>query len=242
MATALENLDWLHQHEEGWREKSLTTVKASTDLSQHLNAVNVSMGHLQDLITPVTDPSSDEHALQLICIRLFNLGATSLKLGLSGYYQASFQLIRDSLEVVNLLDLFRVDPTALKRWRYADDREHTKYFSPLEVRKALEKHPEFAGQNRQPLYKMYSNFATHATFKSFELYRLGDLAQCGPFFDEGKLKAFLEDLALHLSHATLALSMQIDAPDSSELDGAQLRFIEALAAYREYQKGNNAPA
>lgn len=81
------------------------------------------MNHLQALLQTETSAGTDAHTGQLICIRLFNVGSTTLKRGLSGYYQTSFQLLRDAFELVNLVDLFRIDPSAVSRWRLATDKE-----------------------------------------------------------------------------------------------------------------------
>ena len=40
-----------------------------------------------------------------------------------------------------------------------------------------------------------------------------DLGQVGPFFDEGKLKAFLEELAKRLGHAAIILLSDFEGED-----------------------------
>jgi hypothetical protein len=233
MVQNLENLTMLHAHEEELRAKSLAVVTASEPLAAHMHAAQAAMDHLHALLASHTEVGTDEHALQLICIRLFNVGATTLKLGLAGYYQASFQTLRDAFEVVNLVDLFRIDSTAISRWRTADDHAHQKEFKPITVRLTLEKHLDFKEQKRNPIYKTYSNFATHATYKSFNLLMSGSLVQLGPFFDEPKLKAVLEDLGAHLSHATLGVSMLFDKGSTLELLIAKSEFLASLQAYHQ---------
>lgn len=228
-----QNLTRLHAHEEELWAKSLVVIAASEPLTAHMHAAQSAMDHLHALLAPHTEPGTDAHAIQLICIRLFNVGATTLKLGFAGYYQSSFQLLRDAFEVVNLVDLFRIDPTAILRWRTADDRAHQKEFKPVAVREALEKHPDFKEQKRNPIYKTYSNFATHATYKSFNLLMSGGQVQLGPFLDEAKLRAVLEDLGAHLSHATLGVSMLFDKGSTLELLVAKSEFLASLQGYHQ---------
>jgi len=233
MTQDLLNLTRLHFHEEELRQKSLAEVEASEPLTDHMKAVQSAMDHLHALLSQRTAPGTDEHAIQLICIRLFNVGATTLKLGLAGYYQASLHALRDAFEVVNLVDLFRIDRTALMRWRTADDRAHQKEFKPVTVRETLEKHPDFKDQMRNPIYKTYSSFATHPTFKSFNLLMTEGQVQLGPFFDEAKLRAVLEDLGAHLSHAVLGVSTLFDKDSSFELLLAKSEFLASLQTYHQ---------
>ena len=213
--------------------KSLAVVAASEPLTAHIHAVQAAMNHLHVLLVSHTKVGTDEHAIQLICIRLFNVGATTLKLGLTGYYQAGFQTLRDAFELVNLVDLFRIDTTVIFRWRTADDRAHQKEFKPVAVRESLERHPDFKEQKRNATYKTYSNFATHATYKSFNLLMTGGQVQLGPFFDETKLKALLEDMGAHLSHATLGVSMLFDKGSTIEELVAKSEFLASLKAYHQ---------
>lgn len=232
LSANLENLTRLHAHEEALRAKALSAIEASPPLMAHMQAAQTAMAHLQVLLAVETTPGTDTHAVQLLCVRLFNVGATALKLGLAGYYQASFQLLRDAFELVNLVDLFRIDPSAIGRWRTADDKAHSKEFKPIKVRETLAKHPDFKGQMRHPIYATYSSYSTHATYKGFALLMAGGLAQVGPFFDEPKLRAVLEDLGAHLSHAALAVSMLFEGGEWNLLI-AKSEFLDALRAYHQ---------
>ena len=100
MATTPGNLRTLHQHEEFIRVDSLAAIAADEAMSDHFQAVQDALDHLSILMQVESTPGSDSHTLQLFVIRLFNTGASTLKLGLSGYYQIAFQLLRDSLELV----------------------------------------------------------------------------------------------------------------------------------------------
>lgn len=62
-----------------------------------------------------------------------------LTLKYNGYYQISFSLQRDLIEVQFLLDLFRTYPQKIKDWKDADDKILRKEFSPAEIRDILDK-------------------------------------------------------------------------------------------------------
>ncbi len=112
----------------------LANIESVPALRDHLQAVQDAMDHLVNLQAIQSEPGSDTHTLQLIGFRLFNVGATAIKLGLSGYYQAAFQLLRDSLELVNLVDLFNSDSSAISLWRTADEKSWKREFLPVRVR------------------------------------------------------------------------------------------------------------
>ena len=149
-----------------------------------------------------------------------------MKLGLSGYYQQSFQLLRDSLELVNLVDWFRAEPAKISEWRTADNKKLKREFGPAAVRSALETYPQYAGQKagRDKVYALFSGLAVHATYKGFQLVAPGNAPKLGPFLDAPLLRALLDELGRHLSHATIGLSSTF----SEDLD---LPTLHAKAAY-----------
>lgn len=230
MATTPDNLCTLHQHEESIRTDSVTAITANEALSDHLQAVHDALDHLTVLLQVTSTPGSDTHTLQLFVIRLFNTGACALKIGLSGYYQTAFQIMRDSLELLNLVDLFRADPTMVSQWKAADDRKLKKDFSPAAVRKALGAFQQYSGQDRGKLYALFSEYTTHMTYKGFQLVATGDSPSLGPFFELKLLRAFLEDLGRHISHATIALSTMFNKCELPVLE-AKTAYIEGLNKY-----------
>lgn len=198
------------------------------------------MDHLHVLTQVESTPGSERHTFQLLAIRLFNVGGSTLATGLAGYYQAAFQLLRDALELVNLLDLFRIDSGAVGRWVAVADKKSGKEFEPFHVRTALEKHPDFVGQRRDHLYATYSNVALHPSYKGFQLIAPENSPKLGPFFDAKLLTALLEDLAAHLSHATLAVSMLIEGDLPMEVLSAKAEFLRTLGEYRSKYIGRHA--
>lgn len=231
------NILALHAYEEEVREKALQAIAADNELTDHLQAVHDAMGHLTVLIRMESTPGSAEHTFQLLAIRLLNNAASVLKLGLSGYYQVGFQLVREMLELLNLVDLFSVEPNKLEEWRTADDKTLTNVFGPAKVRLALEKHERFTGQRRDGLYKTFSNYAAHPTYRGFQLFAPGDSPQMGGFFDAKLLEALLYETARHLSHATIALSTQFQDVAEPVL-AAKAIYIDQLRHYYEAHVAN----
>lgn len=232
MATTPDNLRTLHQEEESIRVASLAAITADEALSDHLQAVHDALDHLTNLLQVESTPGSDSHTLQLLVIRLFNTGASALKLGLSGYYQTAFQLLRDSLELVNLVDLFRADPAIVAQWKAADDKKLKKDFSPAAVRTALAAFPQYAGQDRKKLYALFSGHAAHMAYKGFHLVALRNSPTLGPFFESKLLRALLEDLGKHMSHATIALSTMFEKGKLPVLM-AKAAYIDGLGKYHQ---------
>lgn len=217
--------------------QSLATIEADEEMSDHLQAVHDALDHLVSVLLQATSsPDTDLHTAQLFGIRLFNVGAASVKVGLCGYYQQAWHLLRDSLEVVDLIDLFRADRTLIAVWRTADDRTLYKRFRPAEVRKALDGFPEYAGQKqgRERIYSLLSKQAVHATYAGFRLVELQGGFRPGPAFDAQRLRALLQDLGRYLAHAALALSDLMGAEGlSTELLRAKMGYLGVLRAYSD---------
>lgn len=245
MATIPGNLQSLHQHEERIRAESLAAIAADAGLSDHLQAVHDALDHLTVLQQAASSPGDDRHTVQMFVIRLFNVGASALKLGLSGYYQQALQLLRDSLELVNLVDLFRADRSKIAEWRLADNKKLKKDFGPAAVRTALEMFPQFKGQKagRYKTYATFSEHAAHTTYKGFQLVAPGNSPRLGPFIDAKFLKALLEDLGRHLAHATMALSTLFDKDVGLVVLTSKGAYYESLRRYHEkYIKASSASA
>ena len=104
--------------------------------------------------------------------------------------------MRDIVETVFLLSLFRDDRTLIERWRCADDKAQRRDFSPVAVRKALDERDGFEGRKREGVYRMFSELAAHPTMKSVYMVRPekdGD-AVIGPFMAPDSLQAVLSEM------------------------------------------------
>jgi hypothetical protein len=191
------------------------------------------MDRLTVLLHIESAPATDTHTLQLFVIRLFNIAASALKLALSGYYQPAYQLLRDMLEIGNLVDLFGADRRKISEWRMADNQKLKKDFGPAAVRKALSALPQFQAQDRGSKYALLSRHASHVTYIGFQLLSPNNSPQLGPFVHEKFLRAVLEDEGMHLSHAVFALDMLFPQDESVPHLQARLAFTEGLKKYRE---------
>jgi hypothetical protein len=111
--SAIDNLVSLHNQEEELRAKSLEAIKGDATLSDHWNLVAEAMNVIYAFTHDHIHESENELTLQYLGIRLFNAAGASIKLALSGYYQAAFHQVRDVIETQFLgrlpLDVSRED-------------------------------------------------------------------------------------------------------------------------------------
>jgi hypothetical protein len=213
-----ENLHTLHQHEEALRAKGLDAIGADPVLADHWALVSEAMNLIFVFAHDHAHESDDELTLQLLGVRLFNAAGASVKLALSGYYQKAFDQVRDVLETYFLVDYLRTYPERIGEWKAADKKSRITHFGPGIVRNALDKRDGFTSGARKKIYDLLSEYASHATYSGFTLVandaRLG---QIGPFFDETKLLAWLQELVKRLSHAALILTSGYEGPDRALL-------------------------
>jgi hypothetical protein len=189
-----ENFQKLHDHELLLRTKSLEIIR-DNDLVLHLTVVELAMD-LSDLLRQFQTNDEDLKVVQMLGMRMFNAFASSLKLALSGYMQTSALVMRDILETVFLLDLFRGQPDLIREWRFADKPQIRKKFSPIRVREALDTRYGHTAKKRAELYQLFSEIAGHPTMKSALMMRpeTGGDAVIGPFVEQGALAAQLSEM------------------------------------------------
>lgn len=192
--TIPENLVRLHQYEEQLRENAIALVAADSLLELHLCVAEAVMDML-DIFRQFKTEDEDLKVVQMLSLRLFNAFASSIKLALSGYSQNGAQLMRDILETVFLIDLFRTDRAVIERWRLADTKARRREFQPIEVRKALDARDGFSGQKRADIYKLFSELAAHPSMMSVHMLRpKGTDARNGPFIEKPTLEAMLSEM------------------------------------------------
>lgn len=152
--------------------------------------------NLGDLLRQFSTDDEDLKVIQILGMRIFNAFGASLKLALSGYAQNSALVLRDILETVFLVDLFRGDRTRIARWRFADRKTLKEGFSPAAVRKVLDARDGHTMKRREEIYKLFSELAGHPTMKSAWMMRPekdGD-AVIGPFIEKTSLDAVLSEM------------------------------------------------
>jgi hypothetical protein len=213
---AIDNLVSLHKHEEELRTKSLAVIEGDAALSDHWNLVAEAMNAIWAFTHDHVHRSEDELALQLLGIRLFNAAASSIKLVMGGYYQGAFAHVRDVIETSFLLDYLLTYPAEIDEWRRADRKKRMAQFGAARIRTMLDNRDGYKSGERKRIYDLISEYATHASFPGVTLTTSGpaNLAQVGPFFDEQKLRSWLGEMAMRLSHAALVL---LPSPDGNDM-------------------------
>ncbi len=190
-----ENLLSLHKQEEMLREKATEIVEGSDCLALHVSVVEHAMD-LADVLRQFQTKDEDLKVVQMLGMRIFNAFGASLKLAMSGYSQNSALVLRDVLETVFLMDLFKTDRAKIEQWRFADKKERMKKFKPIDVRMALDARDGFDSKKRAELYELFSELAGHPTMKSVSMMRpqKDGVAVIGPFIEGTSLEAVLSEM------------------------------------------------
>lgn len=188
------NLNLLHDGEEKLRARSIRLVSDNQALLLHMAVAESAMDML-DMFRQMPTEDDDLKVVKMLGLRTFNALASSIKLMMSGYYQNSAMNMRDILETVFLVDLFRTDRSLISKWRHADDKTLRKTFGPVVVRKALDDRDGFNERKRKKMYRMFCELAAHPTMKGFAMLRpKGMDAHGGPFLDPTALEASVSEL------------------------------------------------
>ena len=213
-----ERLIVLHEGEEHLWRQALGVATGDARMVLHLIVIEQAMD-LADLLRQHETADEDLKVVQMLGMRVFNAFGASLKLAMSGYGQNAALIMRDILETVFLLDLFRGDRTTITRWRFADKRERMKQFSPVRVREALDSRDGFTGKKRAEMYEMFSELAGHPNMHSVLMMRprKDGNAHNGPFIEADSLRATLDEmgrLACQFGEILVPLFPAAHAPES----------------------------
>jgi hypothetical protein len=231
-----DNLASLHSHEEVLRAQSLTLVEQRSDLKDHLDLVQDAMNVIWAFTQEHAHNSDDELTMQFFGIRLFNAAAVSIKLALSGYYQKAFVHVRDILETYFLVDYLRANPEKVAVWKSSTKKQRLTDFSPRKIREELDKRDGFKENARKFAYDLISENASHATYRGFHLTTQGGLGQIGPFVDELKLQAWLEEMAKRLGHGAVVLLADYEGVDHP-LDLTRRHYLQAMNGWGQKYYG-----
>ncbi len=232
-----ENLASLHKHEEQIRADSLRLIEKHENFSDHLAMTHGSMAIIYALAHDHANATDDELTIQYLGLRLFNTAASSLKLGLSGYYQSAFAQVRDIFETVALLDYMCSSPEQIGAWKASDKKQRISKFGPGAIRNALNERDRLSTNKRKEMYDRLSEYASHATSPGFQLLAPEGLGLIGPFLSEKYLKAWLEEVVKYLVHgATIFMAHfpRVEPPLLLEKAG----FLNHANVWREKYMGN----
>jgi hypothetical protein len=229
---AADNLVGLHRFEENLRVNSLAAIDADPAMSDHWNFIAEAMNAIHAFTHDHVHRSEDELTLQYLGIRLFNTAGASIKLALSGYYQKAFHQVRDVLETSFLVDYLSTYPEKIDKWRRADKKARIVHFGPGVIRSALDRRDGYTSGGRTRIYGLISELASHPTYSGISPTTSGpeDMAHIGPFFDQKKLAVWLQEMALRLSPAALAL---MPAAENSDLEllATRMHYLRVLNAW-----------
>jgi hypothetical protein len=202
-------------------------VLADADLRTHVQMINIDLNFIDELLRAHIHRTSDELIVHRLAVRCFNSGAAALQLARSGYYQPCIAIIRDIMETSLLLDLFSREPTVIGEWTRSTEKERDRKFSAYQVRLRLEVlDVRDSGRvlNRAQTYKRFCTYGTHPSPEGFSLISPNMMTQIGPFPDEGRLRAVIEEIALHLTFASIVIANFVDS-EKAEVINLQVKFF-----------------
>jgi hypothetical protein len=208
------DIDHIHEHEEKLRRETMALIASDEELSRRLRMVEGLLAVIGTYTLSHRSQSDDEATMQLLGIRLFNAGASGLKLALSGYYQTAFHQARDIMETGFLLDFFRTSPEQRAVWRSADRSTRRKLFDPVKIRIALDARDGDTARRREAEYNKLSELASHATMRGFGLTTRDGFGELGPFVDRTRLLAWLEEIVLRLGPSAVMYANQFPGADA----------------------------
>lgn len=189
------NFKSLHSEEEKIRLRNINIIEDDYRLSKHLSSIHNSMDIISFIAKNNENYKPEELTIMRLGIRNFNSVASSIKLGLSGYYQSAISQVREVFETVMLLDYFSSFPDEIDAWTKANKKERLDRFRPVLIRQKLDKRDNFQEKKRNKAYKLFSELAAHPTASGFVLFSPNNLSNVGPFFNEKYLKVWIEELA-----------------------------------------------
>jgi hypothetical protein len=228
-----ENLSLLHDGELNYRAETVKAIEADPDMMDHIELLESVMDYIHVFVLrPPKD--LDNETVQLLATRMFNDLAAAYGQLTRGYYQIAAMILRDVMEIVFLLGLFIHKPDQIKVWRESDHKTRRDLFSPVKVRDFLNSFPGYSEKRRDAAYRMFCEYAAHATQAGFALMGpSGGKPTIGPFFDSGLLKAILEELAQLAAQAGANAGHWFDADNDLQALATQLRRIEVSATWLE---------
>lgn len=190
-------------------------VYQESELRDHLQLIHSGFDLLGILVK--VHQSNDDETLSLLrlAIRVFNGSGAAMSLARDGFFQQSFSVIRDLIEIEFLADLFSRDRQNLTSWLSLDDRSRMREFKPVRVREKLDALDGYKARKRQKEYDLFSQHAAHPGPHGFRVISPNNMTQIGPFVSKEVLTAVFQELAKHLTMAVshLLSSLQPAEPE-----------------------------
>jgi len=205
-----ENLQMLHEGEEGLRAKTIELVRQSPDLIDHLDMMERAMDAL-DMLRQHHVNSDDGKTIAQLGMRCFNSFAAAWKLTASGYYQPAIAALRDLIESSELVDYFYGSPEKIEFWRNADPKQLVREFGPTVIRKALDDRAGMGKSRREVIYKKFCTLGSHPTLNGFVMLRPNGVdAVIGPFVSTNLLRPVLEETGQLAARVGFVFNLYLD--------------------------------
>ena len=133
-----QNFDLLAVGEDQIRALSKAAIEASEDLTLHARMIERAMNMLDYMSKRCPHTDEDDPVPQMLAARLFNSGASAMKLMMGGYYQSTVMVMRDILETTFLLDYFHSNRDQIAVWRACGEKKRNREFGVIKIRIALD--------------------------------------------------------------------------------------------------------
>lgn len=234
-----ENLAALDNVERLMHQRSLTHIEADEELLDHVELIEAVMNHIDHFAKQGSADDLDVETVQLLGARIFNDLASAYGQITHGYYQIAAATLRDVMEIVFLWGYFDREPSKIREWRESDDAMRRDIFAPFRVRKFLDDFDGFKEGKRGKAYKMFCEYAAHATWQGFTLMRPtgGGQVHMGPFFDAGLMKAVLEEMAQLAAQAGNNFASFFDRSEDPEALAVSLYRYDVTGKWAEKYLG-----
>jgi hypothetical protein len=198
-----QNFDVLAGREDQIRQLSKAAIEASENLSLHARMIERAMSMMDHMAKRRPHSDEDDMVLQMLAARLFNSGASAMKLMMGGYYQSTVMVMRDILETTFLLDYFHSNRDQIAVWRACDEKTRNREFGAMKIRMALDDRDGYTERKREAAYNLLCKLGTHPTYTGFQMLQAkgSNKVNVGPFFEPASLDAVLSELAKTIMQA-----------------------------------------
>lgn len=201
--------------EESIYRRSLSFLLNDSKGAEYLQLFDLTAQTLLALLNPDHNVTDNQMTIKYIGIRAFNHAMVAFRNTLSGYYQTSYAIQRDLLEMSFLSDYFRSNPAEIAKWKAATNEERVKDFSPSSVYKKLDIRDGFREQKRKKMYQEYCEYGSHVSYPGIKLLTNDqNLVEIGPFYNEKKLINTIYDLLRNFGALVAYLGANLKISDA----------------------------
>jgi hypothetical protein len=177
------------------RQQHEEFIVGSASLKLHAKFVNGVLDCLDRYVRATAHSDELDLVYLRLLVRCFYSLARSYATALAGFWQPSIALTRDLAGSAALLQLFKYEQDRAREWIGLSNRERSKRFKPKAVRDALSKNEGQDLGKREETYGLSSSLGAHPRPRGFQLMEIDNRTQVGPFPDNKRLCALLEELA-----------------------------------------------